>query len=85
MVDLTIITPAAPHHVPHLDRARASVAAQSVPCEHLIMIDEEQRGPGYIRNRLIEEAQTPYVAFLDADDTLEPQFAEKALAAIRDG
>jgi glycosyltransferase involved in cell wall biosynthesis len=46
------------------------------------MVDKEQRGPGYIRNKLLEQVKTEYVVFLDADDYLEPTFVEECLAVI---
>lgn len=52
---------------------------QTVPCLHFAMLDQHGKGPGYIRNRLLEKVTTPYVGFLDADDWLEPTFAEETL------
>jgi hypothetical protein len=46
------------------------------------MVDKEQRGPGYIRNKLLEQVKTPYIVFLDADDYLEPTFIEECLAVV---
>lgn len=37
------------------------------------------KGPGYARNRGVEAANTPLIAFLDADDFLEPRFLEETL------
>lgn len=47
------------------------------------MLDEERQGPGVIRNRLLSRVTTPYVSFLDADDWLEPDFAEHMLSATQ--
>jgi hypothetical protein len=85
MEQLTFITPCAPHHRALLNQAIDSVLAQTVPCKHLSLIDDEAMGPGVIRNRLLVQVDTPYVAFLDADDWVEPTFAEKALAVIQPG
>ncbi len=82
---LTVITPIAPEHVEVAKDAQASVAAQTLPVAHLCMVDQERKGPGFIRNHLLGQVQTPYVAFLDADDWLEPNFAERGLAAIEPG
>jgi hypothetical protein len=57
-------------------RAVESVKAQTVACASLVYQDDEGRGAGYARNRLLEAVKTPLVAFLDADDTIDPQFAE---------
>lgn len=83
MTQVTVVTPCAKHHVALLDDCKTSVQGQTVPCTHLIGIDNHGRGPGYVRNQLVLRAQTPYVVFLDADDLLEPTFAETALQAIR--
>jgi len=76
---LTVITPVHPAHITQLERAVDSVNAQTIPVEHRVMIDEYEQGAGYIRNRLLEQVRTPFVTFLDADDWLEPDFAEVCL------
>jgi hypothetical protein len=81
-MQVTVITPIAPHHEHLFPRCRASVEKQTVKCRHLHMVDKEQRGPGYIRNKLLEQVKTPYVVFLDADDYLEPVFVEECLTVI---
>jgi len=48
-------------------------------------VDREQAGPGVVRNHLLAQVTTPYVSFLDADDWLEPDFAEQTLNAMRPG
>jgi hypothetical protein len=82
MTDVTIITPIAPHHEQAFPRCRDSVEKQTVGVRHLHMVDTDQRGPGYIRNKLLDQVRTPYVVFLDADDYLEPSFIEECLAAV---
>lgn len=85
MNNLTVITPVHPEHRGKLDTCVASVLAQTVPVIHLVMIDDDLRGPGHIRNQLLDRVETTHVTFLDADDWLEPVFAEKALQALRPG
>ena len=85
MTDITVCIPVAPHHTYVLDRAVASVQAQTVPCNILYAVDDDQRGPGYIRNQLAIRVKTPYTVFLDADDTIEPTFAESTLKAFDGG
>lgn len=78
---LTIITPIGLAHTGLFPRAYASVQAQRVPTLHLFQVDSEQRGAGAIRNLLLAQVTTPLVSFLDADDYLEPHFAEHTIAA----
>ncbi len=83
MPDLTVLTPCAPSHLQVLDRCVASVEAQTARAVHLIKIDKDGRGPGALRNELLQQVQTTYVTFLDADDWLESSFAERLLGAAR--
>lgn len=85
MPDLTFITPVAPYHAALLDRATASVQAQTAACEHIVMHDTEQRGPSWLRNEALLQVKTPFVSFLDADDWIEPNFAEIMLEAWKPG
>lgn len=80
---LTFLTPVSPDHQQYLPACIATVQEQTISCQHLIMHDAERRGPGIIRNRLLAEAETEYVSFLDADDWLERDFAKKMLAAVQ--
>lgn len=59
--------------------------AQTIDVRHIARIDEDGEGPGVIRNRLLEMVETEYVTFLDADDWLEPSFAQETLAAMQPG
>lgn len=60
----------------------ASVNAQTVPVAHIVDIDVNGMGAGAMRNRLLEQVSTPFVVFLDADDTIHPQFVERTLNAM---
>lgn len=76
---LTICIPIGPGHEEIANRAKDSVRAQTVPVRGDAFYDPEGRGAGYARNQLLARVQTPYVAFLDADDYLLPAFAERML------
>jgi glycosyltransferase involved in cell wall biosynthesis len=46
-------------------------------------IRQENSGPAEARNRGLAEVTTPWVAFLDADDRLRPQFIARTTRAVR--
>ena len=78
-MNVTVITPIAPHHQETFVRCADSVRRQTVPVKHLHMVDKDKKGPGVIRNELLKQVTTKYVVFLDADDYLEPAFVERCL------
>ncbi len=82
---ITVCTPVGPGHELLLPRAQASVQAQTVTCRHLVIHDLDSLGAGVMRNRLLAEVKTAFVVFLDADDWLEPEFAEHCLRAWQVG
>lgn len=82
MTTVSVLTPYTREHEQFLPRCKKSVVGQTIPAAHLLMLDEGGRGPGWVRNRLLERVQTPYVVFLDADDWLDMRFIERTLAAI---
>jgi hypothetical protein len=81
-VTITFITAVAPYHAHLLSSVRAQVDRQSVPCAHIIIEDHERKGPGAARNAGLARAETPFVAFLDADDQIAPTWAAETLAAF---
>lgn len=81
MADLTIAIPIGPGHEQTAERARESVKAQTVEVVGLAWYDQTGKGAGWARNQLLAKVETPYVAYLDADDWLDPTFAERMLAA----
>lgn len=78
---LTFVIPAAPYHEAIVREAVASVERQTLRCAVVVVVDHHQRGPAWARNEGLRQVTTPFVAFLDADDLLEPTFAEKTLRA----
>lgn len=83
MTIASIIIPIAPHHASLASRAIAAASAQTVACEVIPVIDRDRRGPGWARNRGIEQATGEYVVFLDADDAIAPTFVEKCVALAK--
>lgn len=77
---ITVVCVYADYHEHLVERAAASVAAQTIDCNFAAMRDPNTGSPAYGRNRLVEQASTPFVLFLDADDQLYPSAAERMLA-----
>ncbi len=84
MPDVTFCIPIGLAHQAVAQRALDSVAAQTVKCAGAAIVDTERAGPGVLRNRMLRDVQTDFTVFLDADDWVEPTFAEETLAAYRE-
>ena len=48
-----------------------------------ILRNDQNSGPGYSRNRIIEEARGNYLYFMDSDDIIEPNTIEILINAIK--
>lgn len=81
MPDLTICIPIGPYHEQIVTRAMDSVKAQTVAVAGVAYHDDGAKGAGYARNQMLSQVRTPFVAFLDADDWLEPEFASVMVEA----
>lgn len=82
MNNLTIIIAVGPYHAQIATQAIVSANSQSIPCDVIVIDDKEGRGAGWARNRGLMQAVTPLCTFLDADDILDPHFAEVALEGL---
>lgn len=82
VVQLTFITAVAPYHTHLVPVIRAQVDQQTISCAHMVIEDHERRGPGAARNAGLAQVTSEFVAFLDADDTIAPTWAEETLAAF---
>lgn len=79
-VFLAVVCVYADYHRHLVERAAASVAAQTLPCEWLTVEDTTGMGPAAGRNAAAACASAPFVTFLDADDWLAPDFAYEMLS-----
>lgn len=79
---VTVVTPTIPARRELLLEAQASIHAQTEPCLDLCGIDTEGLGPATVRNRLLQLVPTPYVAFLDDDDLLDPEHVAILLSIL---
>ena len=74
---IAVLTPTLPSRGEMLAEAIASVNAQTVqPVAHLIGVDHEEIGIGWMLNRLAAAADTNWLARLDDDDLLDPNHLE---------
>ena len=71
------------------DRVHSQLAAQAAAAglladvEILALRDNGERPTGWKRNRLLEQAQGEFVAFVDDDDTVSDDYLPRICAAIR--
>lgn len=79
---VSVLTPTLPHRRSLLEQASASVAAQTVPVQHLVGADEYRWGPGPVRTNLTMQADPDVEWYLplDDDDLLDPEAVEILLA-----
>lgn len=76
-MDVTVITPSIPSRARMLLECRESVSNQIHKVhDHLYDVDHGYEGPARVRNRLVKEATTEWIAFLDDDDLLYPNHFE---------
>lgn len=78
---IAVLTATLPERSSLLDECRASVAAQSFECEHLVGVDETREGPAATRNRLAAASDADWFLPLDDDDLLDPDCVERLAEA----
>jgi hypothetical protein len=67
-----------------LDRAAASVRAQTYPTELVLARDVHAMGAAMTRHYGLMEVQTEWTAFLDSDDHLDPDHIEALVACAQE-
>lgn len=58
--------------------------AKKFPIEFLCEVDNKEMAVGEKRNKLIDRAQGEYIAFIDDDDTINPDYIDLVMEALRD-
>lgn len=82
---VTVITPTIEGRQHLLEEAWESVKNQDYPAlqiPHIVRMDYYRMGPATIRNSMVQEVTTPYIAFLDDDDILYPNHISTLLIHI---
>ena len=84
-IKLSILTPSIPSRKEQLSKLQEKIANQigDLPVEHLVFSDNRTRTIGAKRQALLDIARGEYIAFIDDDDDIEPDYIASILDAIR--
>lgn len=84
-MDITVVIPTIPPRAAMLDRALASVHAQTLPAAAVVVeTDTGREGAPAVRDRGLARVETDLVAFLDDDDALQPWHLARLAACLDD-
>lgn len=85
MIQLSILTPAVPSRWDRLQALTAEIERQigDLPVEHLVLMDNRRRSIGRKRDALLRAARGEYIAFVDDDDAIRPEYIAQILGAIQ--
>lgn len=67
-----------------LERAAASVRAQTVPVRHVMAEDIHSKGAAVTRAHGLALVETEWTAFLDSDDVMDPDHVESLLRCAQE-
>lgn len=84
---LSILTPAVPSRWAQLQKLSDEISRQieGWPVEHLILMDNKKRTVGEKRDALLRAARGQYVAFVDDDDWIAPNYTAEIIDAAESG
>jgi len=86
-IELSILTPTIPSRKEQLSKLSEKIAKQSndLAVEHLSFADNRTRTIGAKRQALLDIARGEYIAFVDDDDDIEPNYILEILLATMKG
>ena len=84
---LSILTPAVPSRMAQLAKLCDELARQigGLAVEHLTLLDNKRRTVGEKRDALLRAARGAYVAFVDDDDWISPDYVAELVKAAKEG
>ena len=84
---LSVLTPAVPSRMAQLGKLCDELARQigRLAVEHLTLLDNKRRSVGEKRDALLRAARGAYVAFVDDDDWISPDYVAELVKAAREG
>jgi glycosyltransferase involved in cell wall biosynthesis len=82
---LSILTASIPERALKLALLSEKLAEQigDLPVEHLVFLDNRRRSIGGKRDALLRIARGTFIAYVDDDDTVSPDYVEALVAAIK--
>jgi len=82
---LSILTASIPERADKLEMLTAKITAQigDLPVEHLVFLDNRKRTIGAKRDALLRIARGTFIAYVDDDDTVSPDYVESLVEAIK--
>lgn len=80
----SILTPAVPSRLELVGKLCAELARQigDLPVEHLVLLDNKRRTVGEKRDAILRAARGDYIAFVDDDDWIAPDYVADLLIGI---
>ena len=82
---LSILTASIPERADKLEMLTEKITAQigDLPVEHLVFLDNRKRTIGAKRDALLRIARGTFIAYVDDDDTVSPDYVASLVDAIK--